>query len=130
MASRQYGLILGLIDTLPLSSKTRASLADDEEYVEHVREAYLKAPDEKKKDGEEQRPSMKEWSELREVGADIVDELRMVKSAVLASGGVKDSPKPYTRPKTLLMEVSASARITKRQLKHETLVNQLVPKKE
>lgn len=127
MASRQYGLILDLIDKLPRTSHTKSAMEEDPEYVELVREAYIQQAG---KEEAPSGPSIKEWTELKEMTADIVDELRIVGAKIVATAGSKETPKPYERPSTLMMQMSSSAKIARRRLKHEELVNRLVPKKE
>lgn len=128
VASRQYGLILGLIDALPQTSKTRAAMEDDPEYVELVREAFIHQKEEKKDPGQKDKPLMKHWSALKEVEANLTDEIRLLRATVASAAGGKESPKMVARPVTLMMEASESARITKRRINHENLVGKLVPK--
>lgn len=103
-------------------------MEDDPEYVELVREALIKQKS--KTPSKDAPPSMKDWSALRETSADIIDELRLVRATVAATAGGKPGPpKLVKRPRTLMMEASESARITKRRIQHENLVEKLVPKK-
>lgn len=100
-------------------------MEDDPEYVELVREALIQS-----KKPPKEGASMKEWSALRDLGADVIDELRILRSTLLAVNNQKSTPKPVERPKTLMMQASESAKITRRRIKHENLVEKLVPKKQ
>lgn len=103
-------------------------MEDDPEYVELVREAFIHQKEEKREPGEKVRPLMKHWSPMREMEANLTDEIRILRATVAASQGGKETPKMVERPRTLMMEASESARLTKRRINHENLVEKLVPK--
>lgn len=100
-------------------------MEDDPEYVELVREALIQS-----KKPPKEGISMKDWSALRDLGADVIDELRMLRSTIIAANGGNSNPKPVERPTTLMMDAAESAKITRRRIKHENLVEKLVPKKQ
>lgn len=102
-------------------------MEDDPEYVELVREALIKQKS--KTPSKDAPPSMKQWSALKDLEASLTDEIRLLRATVAATaGGNPSPPKLVQRPRTLMMEASESARITKRRTQHENLVEKLVPK--
>lgn len=102
-------------------------MEDDPEYVDMVREAWLKAP-EKKDAPEPKGPPLSEWSGVQDALMDVVDGLGQVREAVIAAGGGKPKDvRPAPRPETALTVMSRSVRIEKRKAAHDTLVGRLLP---
>ena len=93
--SRQWRLLLNLIDHLPADSHTTAVLLNDREYVDMVMEERKR----RERAGEKlsSRPSLASWTQEASILAVVVDRL----AALIESNSA--SPKavrPYARPET------------------------------
>lgn len=109
-------------------------MEDDPEYVEMVREALLADENFKASSNREEEkpkgPRLSDWNETSDGFADVIEELRVLREAVIAgAGGKPQAVKPAPRPDTALMKVSQSVKIEKREAKHQSVVNQLLPHK-
>lgn len=118
-----------MMEMLPRHSQYKAALERDPEYIEQVREAYMKSKD---KDDEDEKwtPPMEEWHPVRDDLASILYEIRGLVSTVIGvAGGGSSQPEPPLRPETALGKMIQSAKIEKRKALHERLVGQLLPHK-
>jgi hypothetical protein len=117
--------LLNLIDHLPQNTWYQAAVSEDVDHAKMV----LRAQEQARKDGNPSEgppaPSMAIWSPEVDRLTTIIDVLRGVMQAVIASGGGRaKEQKPQPRPQSA-MEV---ARLRVKQENHEALKARLLPR--
>lgn len=122
--SRQWRLLLNLIDHLPQNTWYQAAVSMDPEHAEMVIAAQEKARKSGEPDPGPKAPSMAIWSPEVDMLAKVLDAVNGVMTAVIKSaGGNPKDPKPTPRPANA-MEV---ARLRKRSREHEKMKARLLP---
>jgi len=112
-----------VIDHLPASSHYYAAMLSDPEYAQAIIDSQARAEAEGRKIAKP-GPSLSTWTAEVGVLADIVDTLRGLQAAVVASsGGNPKDPVPYARPRTALDQ----ARKLKEQADYDALVARMLP---
>lgn len=122
--SRQWRMLLNLIDHLPQNTWYQAAVNMDPEHAEMVIQAREQAKKSGAPDPGPPLPSLAIWSPEVDKLAQIIDELRGVQVAIVRSqGGKAKDPKPTPRPGNAM----ESARLRKRQREHDQLKVRLLP---
>lgn len=122
--SRQWRMLLNLIDHLPQNTWYQAAVNDDPEHAEMVLAAREKAKKDGAPDPGPPLPSLAIWSPEVDKLAQLIDEVRALQVAVVRSnGGTAKDPKPVLRPGNAM----ASARLRKRQREHDRMKARLLP---
>jgi hypothetical protein len=122
--SRQWRLLLNLIDHLPQNTWYQAAVNEDPEHAAMV----LAARDKAKKAGEPDpapaKPSLAIWSPEVDKLATLIDEVRALQAILIRvnNGNAKD-PKPVARPGNAM----ESARLRTRQAEHDAMKARLLP---
>lgn len=129
--ARRWGRLLSVIDRLPGHSHYNAAVATDEEHARLMAEsiAARKAAGE---ETEDTGPSLTTWTPEVAALTRVVDELKNVRYAVIASQVGKkagDPPKPEKRPVTAIQAAIKRAEHARRKAAHESLVARVLPQK-
>lgn len=129
--ARRWARLLDIIDRLPAHSHYSAAVAADEEHARLLAEAMAA----RKAEGDDEKdagPAITTWSPEVAVLTRVVDELKSVRYAVLASQlGKKagDPPRPEPRPVTAIQAAIKRAEHARRKAAHESLVARVLPHK-
>ncbi len=122
--SRQWRMLLNLIDHLPQNTWYQAAMSTDPEHAAMLLEARDKAKKAGQPDPGPSAPSLAIWSPEVDMLAKVVDGIGGVQAAVIASGGGKPKePKPVPRPANAM----ETARLRRKQAEHEKMKARLLP---
>lgn len=128
--ARRWTLLLDLLDRLPSHSQYAASVSMDENHARLLAEAMAAQEDQ----GESQKtgPALTTWTPEMATLTKILDAVRHVSYAVVASQHGKkagEPPTPSPVPVTPLERAMRAADFAKRKASHESLVARVLPNK-
>lgn len=119
-------MLLNLIDHLPSNCYYSQAVANDEEHARMLLEAQEARQSEDGKSDEKWSPPSSTWSTEAGVLADLIDEVKLLRSTLIQvnSSGKSQPPKlePYPRPRTALDKLRRRRAREQRQAAHEALV--------
>lgn len=126
--ARSWRLLLSLIDHLPQNSHYYQALMNDPEHAKAV--AEWQAANEKPGETKKYNPAWQTWSPEVERLANIEDELRQLRSTLIAVNGAKP-PKleAVARPKSKISEEKELADYRRKRKVHKSLVAKMLPNK-
>jgi hypothetical protein len=124
--ARRWRRLLATIGRLPRHGHYSNAVSNDPEHARLLAKAIAERPSDAPSG-----PSILEWSPEVAAIAELRDDVRRLGYYVLASGGMKNPPKPdpVPRPVTELDRMVKSATNDARRERHEKLVARLLPHK-
>jgi hypothetical protein len=126
--ARSWRKLLNLIDHLPQNSYYYQALMDDDEHAKAV--AAWQSENEKPGEEKKHHPGWQTWSPEVEHLASIEDELRQLRSTLIAVNGAKPPQmEPVTRPKSKVAEQKKLADYRRKLKVHDSLVAKMLPHK-
>jgi hypothetical protein len=129
--ARRWTLLLDIIDRLPAHSWYASSVSTDEDHAKMMAES-IAARRESGENTDASGPSLTTWTPEVAALTNVLDAVRQVSYAVMASQHGKkagEPPKPAPRPVTPLERALKRAEFDRRKSSHQSLVARLLPHK-
>jgi len=131
--SRQWRLLLNLIDHLPGHSHFSAAVANDEEHAKLLADAMVQRQ-ERGEPGAKASRSLTGWTPEVAAIADLIDEVKALRHTTVMMGmdskqPAPKPPEPYLRPGSALQDALRRAEHNRRQAAHDSLVARMLPHK-
>ena len=119
---RQWRKLLNLIDQLPSNTKTNQAMANDEDYLRRVIAIHGALPE------GPQNPPLSAWSQESSLLAELIDEVRALKTITMKINSDKGksvpNPEPVLRPKSAYQKISVELKLER----HYALRDRLIKK--